>query len=608
MIKISKESLKEINKLSLKERKELVAKELQKSSINSERLKELLLMDNTNEDLLYRFIQSLKKNEVNNEIIRFSIYMNPSKINDIQLNFFGKLNQVYKSIANKTLFFELLSSIKNNEKILIAQKMSIINKNKKTVEKNNQPFDIKSNLEAFYFHISFLLADRINKEQKNKASDFNEYLNNLQHYVNSLSKELHKFQTNELEEKKEFKKFLMIIYSIINLDNDNLEQISQVAMILERPTDEQIDQMISLKEKEIKKRFGKKAVDKFMKKIEDKKKLVSFENIKYSNGEIEIPEECYLYDYIIKNNVFKKYEKEIIGLLNIIYNSDLFKQLVRIIYKTENEEMKYFFEEKNFVEELWTNDIIFVPFKIKKVSGYSLKDTFKIFFSIYKYKHFDSEIENEIFTIGAFIRILINETFGHLVISYIFYMYYANINENLNYEIPKMTKQIEDLDRKNLGEYIGNILAEIFYDNLKVGEITFDDFFKKELCKKFELIIGKEYADKLIKYLEKNQDKQFSKIKNEDNLQKLSKEIVDILISFISEEFNNYIANLDYKQEKYKQFESGNFIEFLIFNNFSQYMSLKDCLFLLDENNYKKTFSNLVLNIKILLEKIMMLF
>ena len=109
---------------------------------------------------------------------------------------------------------------------------------------------------------------------------------------------------------------------------------------------------------------------------------------------------------------------------------------------------------------------------------------------------------------------------------------------------------------------------------------------KKKLFQEFELIIGREYADKLIKYLEENQDKIISKIKNED----ISKEIVDILITFISKEFNNYIESLDYKQEKYKQFESGNFVEFLIFNNFSQYMTLKDCLFLLDENNYNKNF------------------
>ena len=588
--KASKAALKEINKLSLKERKEIVIKELTKSFPNLERLEELLLMDNTNEDLLYRYIQSLKEDEVYYEIKRFSTYMSPSKINDIQLKFYGNLNQGFKNFSNKSLFFELLSAIMKNEQTLISEKLSIINKSDETVEMNNQLFDLNCNLEAFYYHISFLLADRIKEEKKNKNSDFTEYFFNLRNYVNSLSNELHKFEINMLDEKKEFKKFLTIVYSIINLDNNNLDQISQVPSILERPTDEEIDHMISWEEKEIKRKFGENAVAKFNEKIRDKTIFYSIKNIKYVNGEIEIPEKCYLYDYIIQNNVFKKYEKEIIRLLNIIYNSNLFKQLVRIIYKTENKDMKYYFEENNFVEDLWNNDIIFVPFKIKKVSGYSYKDTFKIFFTIYKIRHFDSEIEDEIFTLGAFIRVLIHETFGHLVISYIFYMYYANINKYLNYDTPKMTTQMAELNKKNLGEYIGNILANIFYDNLKEGEITFDDSFKKKLSKECELIIGKEYADKLIKYLEENQDKQISKIKNEDNLQNLSKEIVDNLISFISEEFNNYIASLDYKQEKYKQFESGNFVEFLIFNDFSQYMTLKDCLFLLDENNYNKNF------------------
>ena len=85
--------------------------------------------------------------------------------------------------------------------------------------------------------------------------------------------------------------------------------------------------------------------------------------------------------------------------------------------------MKYYFEENNFVEDLWNNDIIFVPFKIKKVSGYSYKDTFKIFFTIYKIRHFDSEIEDEIFTLGAFIRVLIHETFW--AFGYIIYFLYV---------------------------------------------------------------------------------------------------------------------------------------------------------------------------------------
>ena len=63
--------------------------------------------------------------------------------------------------------------------------------------------------------------------------------------------------------------------------------------------------------------------------------------------------------------------------------------------------------------------------------------------------------------------------------------------------------------------------------------------------------------------------------------------IIDILINLISEEFDKYINDLKYKEEKYKNFEYGNFVEFLLFNNFDQYMSLKECLFLLNEDNYE---------------------
>ena len=247
--KASKAALKEINKLSLKERKTIVIEELTKSFPNLERLEELLLMDNTNEDLLYRYIQSLKEDEVYYEIKRFSTYMSPSKINDIQLKFYGNLNQGFKNFSNKSLFFELLSAIMKNEQTLISEKLSIINKSDETVEMNNQLFDLNCNLEAFYYHIRFLLADRIKEEKKNKNTDFTEYFFNLRNYVNSLSNELHKFEINMLDEKKEFKKFLTIVYSIINLDNNNLDQISQVPSILERPTDEDIDHMISWEEK-----------------------------------------------------------------------------------------------------------------------------------------------------------------------------------------------------------------------------------------------------------------------------------------------------------------------------------------------------------------------
>ena len=79
------------------------------------------------------------------------------------------------------------------------------------------------------------------------------------------------------------------------------------------------------------------------------------------------------------------------------------------------------------------------------------------------------------------------------------------------------------------------------------------------------------------------------KIKKEKNLLDLSFKIVDILMDFISKNFDNYIKDLDIKHNKYKEEESGNLVEFLLFTNFNSYITIKECLFLLDEEVYKKT-------------------
>ena len=335
-------------------------------------------------------------------------------------------------------------------------------------------------------------------------------------------------------------------------------------------------------------------MNKFKKILSDEKLFNSinhFNNITYSNNEIVIPEQCFSFDYIIEHNIFKKYENKIKKFMNIIFKSDLFNHLVRIIYKTENENMKYFFEEINFVEDFWNNNIIFVPFKIKKVSDFSYKDTSLFFFSIYKIRHFDSEIEDEIFTLGAFMRVLIHETFGHLVISYIFYKFYVNTDDYTNYRTPSMINQLKGLNRKKLNEFIGNFLAKIVIDNLNNEDkieslnIKFEDSFKNKIYEEFKHIIGKEYAEKVIQQLVESQEIKIEK----KNLESLSIKIIDILISLIQDEFNKYLNDLDFKQDEYKEIESGNFFEFLLFNNFDQYMNLKECLFILDEDNYKNT-------------------
>ena len=593
------EKLNKINQLSLKERRLKVINELKKETLNFEELDFLLLMDNTNENLLYRYLLSLNKNNVYDEIERFSYFINPSKIKDLLCKLPGNHNLGFRNITNKTLFFQFLSAIKEGNQTIINKKVSIINIADNEMDDNNQPFNISFNLEAFYYHISCLLATKIEKEKERGETKFTKYLNGLKRYLFSLSNELNEYEQSLCDENKDFKKFLTIIFSIINYDYDNIEKFSQVPIILDKkPNEEDLKIRISMEIKDIKERFGEEEVEEFKKAIKNIKIFHTIKNISHIDDKIYIPEECYLYEYIIENNIFKKYESKIISLLNIIYKSDLFKQLVRIIYDEYNVN-KFYFEENDFIKDFWDNNIIFVPFNIEKVSGFSYKDTFTILFCIYKIRHFKSDIENEIFTLGAFIRVLIHESFGHLVVANIFYMFYANINDYNNYNTPKIESQIENLNKTNFCEYIGDTLAEIFFQNLdaieqndsinsielEYSKKALNDSMKKNLQEKYEKIIGKNYAKELIEKLEEKIDIQTVSIKNnDDNLPRMSKQIVDILINIISKEFNDYIANLNESQIKHN--ESGNFVEFLLFNDFSQFMTLKNCLFLLNEENY----------------------
>ena len=116
--KKQKEMHKNIYKLSLKERKKIVENSLSKLEINRDEFNYLLLLDNTNEQLIYRFIQSLDKNSVYLEMQKYTSYLSVSKINDLELKFYGNSIQHYRNISNKEAFFKLLSSIKKKNKVI----------------------------------------------------------------------------------------------------------------------------------------------------------------------------------------------------------------------------------------------------------------------------------------------------------------------------------------------------------------------------------------------------------------------------------------------------------------------------------------------------------
>ena len=577
--------IKETYKLTLKQRKQEVQNELKKENLDLENLHYLLLLDNTNEDLLYRYMLALKNESfIINAMKRYSCFMSVKNIKKIQEELFNNRNKGFRNISFKKLFFDLLYAIYDNDKTLINTKLSTIRYIIVHSLFNNQPFDL-NNMEIFYYHLCSSFMEQV---EINKKKNFEEYIETINNYVKTISDVLNKYRNEDYEEeKKNLKKFLTIFFSIISLDKENNYQISQVAVILKEPlSDEEWKTIIEVEKLRFKTRFinASEEIDKL---ILDKNIYCDIINFKYSNGKIEIPEECYLYDYISEHNIFKKYEDKLIKFLNIILKSDLFRDLVKMIYRAENENMKYFFDEEMTVEEFWNDKIIFVPFKIKRVSGFSYKETLSIFFSFYKFQYFESDLENEIFTLGAFVRVIIHEFFGHLMISYFYFMFYANSKDKKsNYNSPRMEDQIKELNKTVLYKALGDALSNIFYNSLM--EVEEKDALSEKLINKFEVILGKEYAKKLTQKLLEDKDIDRTKIK-ERKLSELSIKIIDLLIEFISNDFDVYTNNLTTNQIKYKEVESGNLVEFLLFNNFDQYITLKECLFILNEAAYVKT-------------------
>ena len=143
--KKKEENLKNVNKLTLKERKQIVKNSLKKIDINLDEFKYLLLLDNTNEELIFRFIKSLDEDSIYFIMQKYMSYLSLSKISDLH-------KQYYRNISNKSAFFKLISSINENNQVLMDNTISIIKKNGEKVELNNQPFDLE-NFEAFYYHL-----------------------------------------------------------------------------------------------------------------------------------------------------------------------------------------------------------------------------------------------------------------------------------------------------------------------------------------------------------------------------------------------------------------------------------------------------------------------
>lgn len=651
-IKNSKnQEITKFSELSLRERREKVRDELKKENLTTLQLNNFLYIFNTNEDLIYRYIISLNEeitkgvwdivtkclNNFNINILKnrnktivcdiikqYSNYMSITKLNDLKQKIYGNSVMGFRNISYKTIFFSFLTIIQKGNIEELKINLGKLNAAIKERKVNNQPFDI-DNFDHLYFYFCTLLSTQFENNKNNNEK----YFKALKRFL-LIFKEKDEYSNNDNYEieKKDIKKFIIIIMAILNLDSNNYEDISQVSKILNPPSLEEQKEKLSIAYKDIKRNYGLEIAEEFKKEIEKSYNFFTLD-YKFVEDKIELSEESYLYDSIMKNNIFKKYEKKIMELLDIIFNSDLIKQLLRAVYGEDYERVEHILEKEYPIKKFWENVILFLPFKIKRISGFSYRDLFKIFISIYKLKHFTTNLENEIFTLGAFVRTLVHERLGHFIVSYLFFMFYANINDkDRHYYSPRMEEKIEQLKKKNYIELIGNTLAKIEFDiinkanyniqenevanNLNLNNINnnytkeFYEMLENNLFEEFKKIIGNQYAKLLSQKLIENkkreveiqkdkepQNPDINNLKDEKEknniLSRKAEEIIDILFQFISDDFNKIIKDLDFRQEPYKSSESGSLIEILLFNDFSQYMTLKECLFLLNEENYKDT-------------------
>ena len=116
--------LEEINEVELDDRKVKVKEELKKPKLNTEELKKLLLYDNTNEELIYRYILSLNETDKLNEFRKYCNFISVDKINDLSNTNLGKnSNQVFRKKSFKQLFYEPLTALASHNITILNLKI-----------------------------------------------------------------------------------------------------------------------------------------------------------------------------------------------------------------------------------------------------------------------------------------------------------------------------------------------------------------------------------------------------------------------------------------------------------------------------------------------------
>jgi hypothetical protein len=171
--------------------------------------------------------------------------------------------------------------------------------------------------------------------------------------------------------------------------------------------------------------------------------------------------------------------------------------------------------------------------------------------------------------------------------------------KSINLEIKEIKNIINEIEKNNIDQK-----EEIYTNYIKPKKklkkklleikdkiVILEEEFEKKLKEKLNEIISVYYSEKLsTKIINNIEDiwNLFNITKDKEKLleKTIGNKLIGMLFEDIYNEFVDYTNSLDEKGKIYLQNNSGNIIEFLLFNDFSNEMSLKECLFLLNEKNY----------------------
>ena len=180
-----------------------------------------MLCDNTNEDLIYKYILSLDEEQSFSEILKYSNYLSIKKIEELQLNIPSKFDLFFRKIPFKVLFFNFLFSIENLDESALDYQIDVLNASIKQRVINNQPYDV-DNLEALYYYFCVLLSKQIeaNKIKKVKYFDYLKLLISKLKILKEYYKEYednkkdvtNKYKFTYKKELEDFNKFFTIIF------------------------------------------------------------------------------------------------------------------------------------------------------------------------------------------------------------------------------------------------------------------------------------------------------------------------------------------------------------------------------------------------------------